>query len=676
VTLPSLRDWLFSAKAFAAAMLALYIALAIDLPRPYWAMTTVYVVMNPLSGATTSKALFRAGGTLIGAIGAVVLVPALVNAPELLTFAIALWAGGFMYLSMLDRSPRGYVFMLAAYTLPLIALPALSAPGTIFDVALARTQEILLGITCASVVGAVVLPVSIGPVLGQRFAGWLKDAGAWAQEILAGEARPAPRQRLAADIAALDMLVSQLSYDGEAHDMAGRARELRGRLLLLLPVLSSVADRLSALRLEAGGLPPELQELTRDIAAWIGAGASPEAADALLTRLAALDPPRDELRHWAGLIRSSLVARLTELVTLWRDSVAQQRELAEGRAGTTPKASFHHRPLVGGRRHHDHAMFAFNAGSTVLATFFAGLLWIHSGWTGGAFFMAITAVACCFFGAMDQPATAMRTMLVWTGVALVGAGAYIFAVLPLIQDFEMLALVLAPPFLLIGLFVPRPQYFLITMMLATNGAGSLAVQSRYGGDFADYVDGGLAVLGGVFFALVWTLATRPFGAGLAARRLVRAGWADLAELASGERRRDHAALVGRTMDRLGQLVPRLASNDNRALAGIDGLAELRVGYNLLDLQRDRRALPEPARARIGTVLDRFAAHFRDLETGATPAPALLEAIDTGLAAVAGEHGPAAVDAAQALVGLRRGLFPDAAGPSVPDLQPAALMAAE
>jgi hypothetical protein len=130
------------------------------------------------------------------------------------------------------------------------------------------------------------------------------------------------------------------------------------------------------------------------------------------------------------------------------------------------------------------------------------------------------------------------------------------------------------------------------------------------------------------------------------------------------------------MDRLGQLVPRLASNDNRALAGIDGLAELRVGYNLLDLQRDRRALPEPARARIGTVLDRFAAHFRDLETGATPAPALLEAIDTGLAAVAGEHGPAAVDAAQALVGLRRGLFPDAAGPSVPDLQPAALMAAE
>lgn len=623
MTLPSLRDWLFSAKAFAAAMLALYIALAIDLPRPYWALTTVYVVMNPLSGATTSKAIFRTAGTLIGAIGAVVLVPALVNAPELLTFAIALWAGGFMYLSMMDRSPRGYVFMLAGYTLPLIALPVLSAPGTIFDVALARSQEILLGIICASVVSAIVLPVSIGPVLGQRFAAWLKEAGAWAQEILAGEAAPAPRHRLAADIAALDMLVSQLSYDGEAHDTAGRARELRGRLLLLLPVLSSVADRLSALRLEAGGLPPELRDLTRDIAAWMDAEASPKVAEELLARLAALDPPRDEMRHWEGLIRSSLVARLTELVTLWRDSVAQQRELAEGRPGATPKASYRHRPLASGTRHYDHAMMLFSAGSTVLATFFAGLLWIHSGWTGGAFFMAITAVACCFFGAMDQPATAMRTMLVWTAVALVGAGAYIFAVMPLIQDFEMLALVLAPPLLLIGLFVPQPQYFLITMMLAANGTGSLALQSRYGADFADYVDGGLAVLGGVFFALVWTLATRPFGAGLAARRLVRAGWADLAEMASGERRHDHAALVGRTMDRLGQLVPRLASNDNRGLAGIDGLAELRVGYNLLDLQRDRRALPEAARAPIEAVFDRLSAHFRASKSGSTPAPALL-----------------------------------------------------
>jgi hypothetical protein len=41
-----------------------------------------------------------------------------------------------------------------------------------------------------------------------------------------------------------------------------------------------------------------------------------------------------------------------------------------------------------------------------------------------------------------------------------------------------------------------------------------------------------------------------------------------------------------------------------------------------------------------------------------------------------ERGPAARDAAQALVGLRRGLFPGAAGPSVSQFHPAALIAAE
>ena len=47
-------------------MLALYLALAIGLPRPFWAMLTAYVVSNPLSGAVRSKAVYRVSGTLLG----------------------------------------------------------------------------------------------------------------------------------------------------------------------------------------------------------------------------------------------------------------------------------------------------------------------------------------------------------------------------------------------------------------------------------------------------------------------------------------------------------------------------------------------------------------------------------------------------------------------------------
>lgn len=41
MNLPSWRDWLFSVKAFIAAIMALFIALSLDLPRPYWAMAAV-----------------------------------------------------------------------------------------------------------------------------------------------------------------------------------------------------------------------------------------------------------------------------------------------------------------------------------------------------------------------------------------------------------------------------------------------------------------------------------------------------------------------------------------------------------------------------------------------------------------------------------------------------------
>ena len=75
MTLPAWRDWLFSIKTFAAAMLAVYIGLLTSLPRPYWAMATVYICSQPLSGATRSKGVYRVLGTLMGATAAVVLVP-------------------------------------------------------------------------------------------------------------------------------------------------------------------------------------------------------------------------------------------------------------------------------------------------------------------------------------------------------------------------------------------------------------------------------------------------------------------------------------------------------------------------------------------------------------------------------------------------------------------------
>ncbi|MDQ0394860.1 FUSC family protein [Labrys monachus] len=663
--------WLFSAKTFLASMLALYVALAAGFERPYWAMAAVYVVANPLSGATTSKALYRALGTLLGAAGSVLLMPLFSDSPELLCLAMALWTGVFLFVSLLDRSPRSYVFMLAGYSLPLIALPAVTAPGTIFDVALARTEEITLGIVCASLVHALVFPVRIGPALGAQAAGWLRDAGLWAGAILRGEtdARATlERQRLAADIRAMDMLISQLAYDTAVAGTTRLARELRGRMALLLPLLPSLADRIEAVR-AAGREPDGFEALRRDVLAWIeaGPGADASAADRLKAAIAALEPQGAEAEHWDGLVLSSALERLGEIVDVWQDCRALQAQIALGDTAKPWKPVFRQRRVVAPARHYDFALLAFSVTSVVLAILAACAIWIATGWAEGAGCVIMTAVGCSFFAALDDPAPQIRGFTVWMLVSAAVSGVYLFAILPLVHDFLGLVLVFAVPFLLAGRLVARPQFTMLAMLLAVNTASFVGLQASYSADFAGFVNGNMASVAGGAFALAWTLLTRPFGAALAARRLVHAGWADLAATARGRRNDNAEHFAGRVLDRLGQLVPRLAQGVADDVAAADLLAELRIGMNILDLQRARPGLPPALRASIEPVLEAVAATFGERAAAGkagAPVPRLMGSIDRALQTLAAVPDHASMrPALQGLVGLRRAFFPGEPAPS-------------
>jgi uncharacterized membrane protein YccC len=155
--MPPARDWFYGVRTFAASMIALYIALLMQMPRPYWAMATVYIVSSPFVGPTSSKALYRAIGTFLGAAAAVCSCRCSYR---------ALCAGGgdclvdgiLLFLSLHLRTANNYALMLAGYTLPLIALPTVDNPLAVWDVAEARTEEIFLGIAVAAVVGAMFWP--------------------------------------------------------------------------------------------------------------------------------------------------------------------------------------------------------------------------------------------------------------------------------------------------------------------------------------------------------------------------------------------------------------------------------------------------------------------------------------------------------------------------------------
>lgn len=167
---------LFSIKSFAAAMLAYYIALRIGLPKPFWAILTVYIVSQTSAGASLSRGIHRFVGTLAGAVATVAIVPNFVNEPMACSVVLAGWISFCLYLSLLDRTPRAYAFLLAGYTTSLIGFPSVLDPSAVFDTAVVRVQEISIGILCAVLIHRFVLPKPMTDLFMGKLSVTLRDA--------------------------------------------------------------------------------------------------------------------------------------------------------------------------------------------------------------------------------------------------------------------------------------------------------------------------------------------------------------------------------------------------------------------------------------------------------------------------------------------------------------------
>jgi len=595
--LPSWRDWIFSVRTFASAMLALWIALRMGLDRPYWAMATTYIVAQPLTGAMRSKAAYRFYGTLPGAVACICLVPNLVNAPVLLIAALSIWIGGCIYFAVLDRTPRSYVFLLAGYSVALIGFPIVDTPGTVWDVVVERVEEISLGIVCTTVIGSIVLPTPLGPALTARLDSWIKDAAELARCVLStgpeNAATVAARRRVAGSAVEIGMLATHLAYDTSNLQTATvPVVILHQRILLLLPVISGAADRIRSLR-GIDGITSPLRAVLDRMSAWIKAGreAGLSEANALHAEIDALEPMLDASADWKTVVLVGLLVRLRELTDLVHDIMALRRQIRADEPRLT-KLRF-----AGGAiltlKHHDHLMALHSALAAALAIGLISAFWIASAWPEGAVAASLAAVACAFFAAQDDPVPNIVAFLLATFIAIVVDAIYLFAILPRAHDFEMLVLAFAPAFLTFGLLAGMPATARAGGPLAFVAATQLALSSSYSADFPSYVNGSAAAIIGLGAAAVIISIFRTVSAEWTAWRLLRRNRVDVANIAAN---RSHAALeafAALMMDRLSLVVPRLALGTNAADDGAaSALADIRVGANIIGLQHSVPRLPD------------------------------------------------------------------------------------
>lgn len=660
------RPAIFSINCYIATILTMFIAFSLDLKSPGWAMTTVYLTSQPISGAMRAKAIYRVVGTFVGGAMMVAIVPNLVDAPELTTAAIILWVTFCLFIAMHDRTPRSYMFVLSGYTAALIGFPSVLVPGTVFDTAVSRVEEITTGVVCAALVHSLIFPKSALSAFQAKLATVLADARRWIADGLTKSATPEAeleRRRIAGDITELYVIATSLRFDtSPIHPDIGVIRAFDRKIVTLLPLLTAIEDRLNVLR----GMGPLPENLARVIAAvhdWVQDKSANDPARAQSLRQAALaaTPSITEQSSWGDLVAANVTERLAELIDSWQAKL----DLADYLADPSRRPSAEVRALgakLGEKPlHTDWGIALLSALAAAVAMGLVTFFWIATAWPEGANAVAIAAVSCTLFASLDDPTVVLKPFATMIALAIPIVLVYQFFILPAVTGFELLSLSLAFVLIPAGILMTIPRYAVVGLALALGFTVEMSLQTNYTADFAQIVNSSSAFVVGALAGLITTQVMRVIGVQTAARRLMHATYRDLAGLADGSAPLTRDEWASRMLDRVGLLLfrrPRVESRPTHQFA--DALGDLRIGVNIIETRSMALQVSAERREKMAGMFKGLAVYFRAL-AGGRVAPLgrdLLAEIDATIGEIL-DCGSATHACVAAIVGLRRTLYPDA-----------------
>jgi uncharacterized membrane protein YccC len=140
-----------------AGVLAVFIALFLRLPDPTWALITVFVIMlAQFVGAVAEKSVMRVIGTAIGGVIGYLLTARFEQQPILYLLLI----GGVVGFgtAMFGYAKYPYAFLLCGLTTMVVASNGMNDPSFSWKPALARIEEVSVGVICAVLVSSLLWP--------------------------------------------------------------------------------------------------------------------------------------------------------------------------------------------------------------------------------------------------------------------------------------------------------------------------------------------------------------------------------------------------------------------------------------------------------------------------------------------------------------------------------------
>ncbi|MEN5284537.1 FUSC family protein [Stenotrophomonas lactitubi] len=610
---------LFSLKCLLAAILGLYVSLRIGLTRPFWVIGTVYLVSQPMSGATLSRGLFRLLGTVGGAVATVLLVPQFANAPVVLSVVLAAWMGLCLYLAMLDRTPRAYAFLLAGYTTSLIGFPAVMVPGEVFTIAITRVQEISIGILAATLVHGLLLPRRVSPRVRARVASILADAEHWTRDMRAGANETvlaADRSRVAADLLDLHTLSIHLPFDS-VHGVAQMQilRAVHDRMLDVLMLSSVVDESLAQLRAQPAGTAA-----------------------------------------WPDVLRAELCRRQAELDAAHHDCRLLEEQLHAARPDWRRRVPVHLASKANGHvLHRDHRIALRSALGAFVGIVLSCALWIATAWSDGATAVSIIGTACVLFGTAEAPAGHVMRYLIGSTIGVVIGLFYALVIFPGLSDFVGLAMALAPALLVCGSFLARPPFIMAALGVVLTFPLIAGLGATNASNIVGALNSGAALFVGTAAALCSMSLLQTLDSNRSRARLQDVIRRDIARRAAGQVR-NASDWTSRMVDRLALLAPRLRGHPDAARTLRTMFADMRAASALAELRVIGRTLKDrSSRECHALLMHRATAHLRAPTPRLVNAP-LLESLENTRDAILAGNPPGTERVLALLSGLRRDLL--------------------
>ena len=598
---PSRLDLIFACKTFVAGMLALFISFELDLINPMWSIGTVMIIANPYSGMVSSKCVYRLIGTVAGAVIALLLTPHFINTPWLFTVILSLWVGFALYVSLLDRTPRSYVFMLAGYSTAMIVYNAITYIDTynIFDIAVARVLEISVGVVSSAVVSATFFPVHVGAMIKQRVNKTLNDLEATFEKLIAVQETPENYTQVLSvitrDASDIHALAVHLAYEkGELKGMTKPLQEMLHQVSLVVANLVALSQRvkqlehlhlvnlvshldmlrqhtMTFLKQEKSLVPADLQTLPivfeEDFAELISKATSEQKVV-----LAAL---KMDVRHF--------IANILAVKLLWQQIQQGNKEIPiEITAITTKYPSLHR----------DHGIAIRGGISAVLITFIVTAAWILSGWKAGFMMAQMGAITACILTALDNPVPVLR-IFIWGSIVSAGlVFLYAFGIFPHVTHFWQLALVLFPVFLVAVTMMANQMLMPVGMVLGINTMMGLNLHNKYSMDAVSYLDSSFAMVLGVLVSLIVIDLVRAVSPDTSATRILTLHYQAMRQalnLSYGSEFKIHLRSM---LDRVGVLNTKMVQNPQVKISIQNALIESSSIIDLVRLQEISQKLPQ------------------------------------------------------------------------------------